>query len=303
MKTEFNLQLTAEITLKGYIYISSGEAKGIVIICHGMAEHIGRYDEFMNYLSNEGYIVVGYDQRGHGKTAGSIEACGYMDDEDNFEALVNDLYKVNSYIKEQYPNLPVFLLGHSMGSFVSQRYIELYGNTLNGLILSGSSFNQGLFITLGNLLAAIITKLKGRKYISNFINDLSLGSYNNKFEPAVTGVEWLSRDENNNLKYVEDEYCGMTFSVSYFKDLTKGFKTIKKNLELINNDLPIYIFSGDADPVGDFGKGTTLLYTKLKKIGVKDITLKLYKEGRHEMLNEINKHEVYENILEWLNKH
>lgn len=303
MKKDFELQVTKEIILKGLIYTPTNAPKGIVVICHGMAEHINRYDHFMSFLENNDYIVVGYDQRGHGKTAGSVENCGYMDDDDNFEALVSDLYKVICYTKQMYNELPVFLLGHSMGSFVSQRYIELYAHSIQGVILSGSSFNQGLFITLGNWIASLITKLKGRRHVSNFINDLSLGSYNKKFNPAPTGVEWLSRDEENNKKYVADEYCGMVFTVSYFKDLTKGFKTIKQNIELINNDLPIYIFSGDNDPVGEYGKGTTLLYTKLKKVGVKDLTLKLYKEGRHEMLNEINKDEVYSNIVEWLNNH
>lgn len=303
MKRDFNLQVSNDVILKGYLYEPTTEAKGIIQICHGMAEHIGRYDNFMNFLCDNGYIVVGYDQRGHGMTAGSVENCGYMSDSDNIEVLVEDVHKVVKHIKNAYPEKNIYLFGHSMGSFVSQRYVELYNNEISGLILSGSSYNDGLIIKLGNILASMITKSKGRKHISHFINNLSLGSYNKKFKPAKTSVDWLSRDNENNVKYENDEYCGMIFTVSYFKDLTNCFKLIAKDLELINNKLPIYIMSGDNDPVGNFGKGTTLLFTKLKKVGISDLTLKLYKDGRHEMLNEINKEEVYKNILEWVTNH
>lgn len=303
MKKEFSIQVSNDTTLKGYIYEPTIESKAIVQICHGMAEHIERYDDFMSFLCGNGYTVIGYDQRGHGKTAGSIENCGYMDDNNNIEVLVNDIYTVLSYMKENYPNQKIFLFAHSMGSFVSQRFVELYNNEIDGLILSGSSFNGNSFIKLGNILASFITKIKGRRHISKFINNMSLGSYNKHFKPNQTSVDWLSRDNDSNLKYEQDEYCGITFSVSYFKDLTSTFLLIAKDIELIDNDLPIYIMSGDNDPVGNYGKGTTLLFNKLKEIGVQDLTLKLYKDGRHEMLNEINKEEVYNNILEWLNIH
>ena len=303
MIKEFELNVSNSVTLKGYIYEPENEIKGIVQISHGMAEHIKRYDDFSKFLCENNYLVVGYDQRGHGMTAGSVENCGYMDDSDNINVLVEDIHNVNKYIKELYPNLPIYLFGHSMGSFVSQRYVELYDNEINGLILSGSSYNKNMLIKTGHLLASIITKIKGRRHISRLINNLSLGSYNNKFKPAKTEVDWLSRDEENNIKYMNDEYCGMIFTVSFFKDLTNTFLLIANDLELINNDLPIYIMSGDADPVGEFGKGTTKLFSKLKSVGISDLTLKLYKDGRHEMLNEINKEEVYANILQWLLEH
>ena len=303
MKKGFELQVANEVLLKGFIYEPKGEKIGIVQICHGMAEHIKRYDNFMQYLCENNFVVIGYDQRGHGMTAGSVENCGYMDDNDNIEVLVHDVHKINQYIKEQYPNLPLYLFGHSMGSFVSQRYVELYDNEIDGLILSGSYYNKNLLIRTGNLLASLITKIKGRKKVSHFINNLSLGSYNKKIKNAKTDVDWLSRDHENNINYINDEYCGMIFSVSYFKDLTKTFILIANDLELINNDLPIYIMSGDCDPVGEFGKGTTKLFNKLKSVGISDLTLKLYKDGRHEMLNEINKEEVYQNILQWILEH
>ena len=281
MKKELQIPSTNETILKGFIYEPDTEAKGIVLICHGMAEHIQRYNKFMQFLCDNNYIVFGYDQRGHGQTAGSVENCGYMDDTDNIQALVYDLHIVIEYIKKDHENLPIYLFGHSMGSFISQRFVELYDKEINGLILSGSTFNEGLFINAGHALASIITKFKGRKHISKLINNLSLGSYNKAFKPNETSVDWLSRDKENNIKYEQDEYCGMIFSVSYFKDLTKSFKLIANDLELISNDLPIYIMSGDNDPVGNFGKGTTKLYNKLKCdiIGHFDLITKYNADG------------------------
>lgn len=305
MRKEFNLQITTETILYGYIDepLDKDNAKGVVFICHGMAETIERYLDFMSYLSNNGYIVVGYNQRGHGKTAGNVNNLGYMDDYDNFNVLVEDLHFVNQFIKNTYPGKLIYLFGHSMGSFISERYIELYNDDIDGLILSGSALNTGIKYSIGHTLASIITKIKGRKHKSNFINSLSLGSYNKKFKPAKTSVDWLSRDNDNNVKYENDEYCGNIHSVSFFKDLTNGFKNINKDFGLVNSNLPIFIISGANDPVGEFGKSTTKLYKKYKNIGIKDLTLKLYTDARHELLNEINKEEVYTDILEWINAH
>lgn len=303
MRKEFSLTSTKNVTLYGYITEPEGNVKGVVQICHGMAEHIERYFDFMDFLANNGYIVVGYNQRGHGKTAGSVEKQGYMDDEDNFDILVQDVHIVHEYVKKLYPNMIYYQFGHSMGSFVSQRYAELYGNEIDGLILCGSSFNKGLSINLGYLVASLITSIKGREYKSMFVDNVAFGSYNKKFKPNKTNVDWLSRDHESNLKYIDDEYCGAIFSVSYFKDLSHGFKQITKNFNLMRKDLPVLIISGDADPVGNYGKGTTKLYKNFKKQGVTDVTLKLYKDARHELLNEINKEEVANDVLVWLNNH
>lgn len=303
MKKEFKFPATNKINLIGSIYEPLTSPKGIILICHGMAEHISRYNEFMEFLSNNGYIAVGYDQRGHGETAGSPDKCGYWDKNDNLEVLINDLHKVVIHLKKAFENLPIFLIGHSMGSFVSQRYIELFNDGLTGVILSGSSYNKKAFIFVGNKVASIITKIKGRDYKSKLLDNLAFGSYNKAFDNTKTNVDWLSRSEENNINYSNDEYCGMIFSASYFKDFSNTLRLITKNLELIDNNLPIYITSGDKDPVGNFGKGTTLLFNKLKQKGIKDLTLKLYKDARHEILQEINKEEVMKDMLSWIEKH
>ncbi len=304
IQKEFNTYRN-NVTLFGKVYEPNNidNVDKVIIICHGMAEHIDRYDNFMEFLCNNNYIVVGYDQRGHGKTAGSLELCGYMDDVDNFECLVLDLFEVVKNVKKEYLKKDIIIFGHSMGSFVLQRFMQLYGNYIQGAMLSGSSYNKGLYYSFARTLTSIITKIKGRRYQSQFVHNQSFSSFNKKFKPSITTVDWLSRDIDNDKKYEEDEYCGKVFSVSYYKDLTNGFKTITKEFELVPNSLPIYIMSGDKDPVGRFSKGTKKLYNKYLKVGINDIEIKLYPDGRHEMLNEINKEEVYNDILAWLNKH
>lgn len=305
IEKEFITQSDSSLPLIGKVIEPTPieETKAIILICHGMAEHIGRYDSFMSFLTNHSYICVAYDQRGHGKTAGSVDKCGYMDDVDNFEALVQDLHTVFLHIKHDYPKYPVILFGHSMGSFVSERYVQLYGDTLDGVILSGSSLNKGFYYSFARKLTSIITKMKGRTYKSPFVHHSSFTSFNKKFRPNTTSVDWLSKDMENNKAYEKDEYCGNVFSVSYYKDLTNGFKTILDNFELVPNLLPIYIMSGQEDPVGKFSKGPIALQKKYLHVGVHDVSLKLYPTGRHEMLNETNKDEVYQDILTWLDNH
>jgi alpha-beta hydrolase superfamily lysophospholipase len=206
-------------------------------------------------------------------------------------------------IKAENPMLPLYLLGHSMGSFLSQRYVQLYGNDIHGLILSGTNGRQGLILDLGLVIATLEIKLKGRKKRSKILNNLSFGSYNNMFKPVRTGFDWLSRDEKEVDKYIEDEYCGGVFTAGFFYDFFKGLKDIEKktNMALVPKDLPIYIFSGEKDPVGKCTKGVLKLIGEYKSLGIKDINCRFYKDGRHEMLNEINRDEVISDLLQWLN--
>lgn len=300
-KINWEISLSQEGLVKGFIWQTDVPKKGIVLICHGMAEHIGRYDDFANFLSQNGYLVYGYDQRGHGMSLSSMDDMGYMSDIDNFKILVSDVSEIVNFLSEKHPDLPIYLFGHSMGSFVSQRYIELFGSTIDGCILSGSTLNKGFLINTGHFLAKMIVKFKGRRYRSQLLHKLSFGAYNKAFKPTRTDYDWLSRDEKIVDSYNQDEYCGQVFTASFFQDLLQGFKDIYRNIEIIPNDLPILIFSGAKDPVGNAGKNVHKLYDKLVQTGIKDIQFKLYPEGRHEMLNEINREEVYQDVLNWLN--
>ncbi|MFY9295541.1 MAG: alpha/beta hydrolase [Caldicoprobacterales bacterium] len=277
--------------------------RGIVQISHGMAEWAYRYDSFARELNKVGFIVFANDHRGHGLTAPQKEEIGYIAADDGFSRMVEDMAELNEFIRKEYPDLPIVLFGHSMGSFLSQRFIQLYGTKIQGLILSGSNGKQSPIINFGILLAYIEMKTKGRRHRSQFLNKLTFEGYNRAFAPNRTGFDWLSRDDRQVDLYIEDPYCGGVFTASFFYDFLSGLKLItkKRSLKTIPKDLPVFIFSGSMDPVGLFGKGVENLVNMYKSIGMTNISYKIYPGGRHEMLNELNRDEVIEDIITWLN--
>lgn len=279
--------------------------KGIVQIAHGMAETSDRYERFGNALAEQGYLVYTHDHRGHGKTAGSVENLGYLADKDGFFWLVRDMHHLTVIIRKKYPSLPLFLLGHSMGSFAAQRYGMEYGKELNGLILSGSNGNQGLMLRAGSLIAAMEVRKIGRRTKSERMNKLLFGGFNKIFNPGRTDFDWLTRDEEEVDKYIKDPYCGTVFTSGFYYDFIQGLMVLekKKNRRKVPKNLPMLIISGDKDPVGKCGKGVRNLYQIYKNTGVEDITLKLYPEARHELLNERNKEQVTDEIITWLKEH
>lgn len=295
-----------EEDLEIYVYKYEPEVKenikGIIQISHGMSEEASRYKEFAEFLNNNGYIVYINDHRGHGKSAKTISSIGKLAKKDGLNCIVKDLYTLTNIIKEENDNLPIFLFSHSMGSFAAQKYIMNYGSEIDGVILSGTNGIHGIEVDLGLFVAKILTKVKGRDETAHFIDKLAFGGFNKKFKPNRTEFDWLSRDDEEVDKYINNEQCGVIFSNGYFYDLFTLFKDIrnKDNINKINKQLPVYIFAGDKDPVGKFGKGIVKLYENYKKAGIKDCTFKLYKGGRHEMLNETNKDEVMKDTLKWI---
>lgn len=283
----------------------NNNVKGIVQIAHGMAEAAHRYKRFAEKLVKEGYIVYANDHRGHGKTAPSLDEIGYIGP-DGYNRMVQDMKEFTDLIRDrENKDLPLFLFGHSMGSFLAQRYISHYGDNIQGVILSGTSGDQGFVLNIGISIAKREVAKKGPKARSPRLNNLSFGSYNKKFEPSRTEFDWLTRNEKEVDKYIKDPYCGGIFTTSFYYDFFKGLKENfeKSNLENIPKNLPIYIFAGDKDPVGNMGKGVLKLVKCYQRLGIKDLEYKLYKDGRHEMLNEINRDEVMEDVINWLDKH
>jgi alpha-beta hydrolase superfamily lysophospholipase len=281
----------------------NSDVKGIVQIAHGMEERAKRYDYFAKRLNKAGYIVYANDHRGHGFTAKNKENLGYIADEDGFNWMVKDMKQLTDIIKGENPSQPVILVGHSMGSFLSQRYVEKYGNNIDYLILSGTNGKPNRITKLGVLISKHEIRKHGRKHLSTVMEKLGIGGYNKNFFPCRTNADWISSDEKVVDKFIADEYCGFTSTSSFYYDFIKGLWEIheKNNLEKIPKQLPIYMFSGDKDPVGNQGKGVISLYNTLIKIGLHDVSYRLYKDGRHEMLNEINKDDVIDDILEWFN--
>ena len=278
------------------------EPRAIVQIIHGIAEYIDRYDEFMSFLADNGIIAVGTDHLGHGKSIESEEQTGFFAYENGWDYAVRDEEVLRLAMHENYPELPIIVFGHSMGSFMTRTLLIRYPDAFNAAIISGTG-NQGSALVNGGLfMGNLVTGLKGAHHYSKFLNNLAFGSYNKIYENPKTEYDWLSRDEANVQKYIDDPLCGFIPTCSLFRDMMTGVKFItnKKNLTAMNKDMPVYFMSGDMDPVGECGKGVQKAYNNFLEAGMKDVSIKLYPGGRHEMLNEINKDEVYSDILTWL---
>lgn len=271
--------------------------KKVVIISHGMAEHAKRYDYFAVKLNEAGFAVYAIDQIGHG---GAIKDNRGHWEPGDFNNCVENLYTLVQKAKEEYPERPVILFGHSMGSFLSQQFIKVHGDAIEKVILSGSS-KIGLLHKMGKSVSSLYSGGNQKKE-NSFLNKLSFGSYNKDFAPNRTEFDWLSRDNEQVDKYVADPLCGYCCTTGFFREFLGGLSKLNENLDSIPKDLPIYIMSGSKDPVGAAGKGVMALAEMYNGLGIKHVDLKLYPEGRHETLNEINKDEVIKDIIEYLNK-
>jgi alpha-beta hydrolase superfamily lysophospholipase len=279
----------------------------IVVIAHGMAEHGARYQELAKFLNQYTISVYALDHRGHGKSAKTNDDLGHFTSnpkENGWEKVISDLHNVIVHLEQLYPKVPLTLFGHSMGSFISLGFTIRYGKLLNTLILSGSNSAPSLLYKVARTIAMIECWRQGAFAKSQLLHFLSFGSFNKKFEPARTNFDWLSRDTKQVDLYINDPYCGFDVGNKLWVDLLGGLIEISdyKNLAKIPSNLPIYIFGGDKDPVGGFGKGLKQLNKELSSNELKNLTLKIYPEGRHEMINEINKEEVFTDIINWLKK-
>lgn len=293
---------TGKNKLHARMCVPDAEPRAIVQIIHGIAEYIDRYDEFMSFLADNGIIAVGTDHLGHGKSIESEEQTGFFAYDNGWDYAVRDEEVLRLAMHENYPELPIIVFGHSMGSFMARTLLIRYPDAFNAAIISGTG-NQGAALVNGGLfMGNLVTGLKGAHHYSKFLNNLAFGSYNKIYDNPKTEYDWLSRDEANVQKYIDDPLCGFIPSCSLFRDMMTGVKFItnKKNLTAMNKDMPVYFMSGDMDPVGECGKGVQKAYNNFLEAGMKDVSIKLYPGGRHEMLNEINKDEVYTDILTWL---
>lgn len=286
-----------------YIWDRVESPVGIVQIAHGMMEHAHRYNRFARFLNGQGFIVAAGDHRGHGVTAALDDSQGWAG-EDGFNRTVKDMAMLAGQMKKRYPGLPLVLLGHSYGSFLSQAFIEHDGEMLDGLILSGSARNRNPALPFAAVMAKAEMLLKGPRYPSRRMGGLFFGGNNRRIEDPESGFSWLSRDVEEVEAYRSDPWCGTAFSCSFYHDFLKGLVRLnrKSSLGEIPSDLPILIVSGEADPVGGYGKYVEKLYERYAGLGVRDVSLKLYPHGRHEMLHEINKEKVYGDIIAWIRR-
>lgn len=280
------------------------EIKALIIINHGMAEHIARYAHFASYMVSRGFAVYGEDHRGHGKTAGSKDNCGYFADKQGWMKIVGDIRSLYLLATEEHKDVPVFLFGHSMGSFLTRHYLSLYGSELAGAVISGTGSHPSALLTVASTLAKIESSIKGRRHRSKLLDTMSFGAYNKPFADAeATGFEWLSRDKDQVKKYVDDHYCGFISTSGMYADLFNGLQIINHPdcFKATHSKLPLLLYSGKSDPVGGAdGKGVKAVAESYEKAGIEDLTLILKDNHRHECLNELGRETVYNEIHEWI---
>lgn len=284
--------------------IKAKDIKGIVQIVHGMGEQSNRYRNTARELVEGGFVVYSNDHRGHGKTAKNKNELGFIGESDGFTWLTKNIKQLNDQIKNSYPNLPIFLLGHSMGSMLAQNYIIDYGDTLQGLILSGSPEKKGMgYPAIYEKVKEEISKY-GENKRSELIAQIHFGEYNKQFAPNRTDFDFMSRDESVIKEYLEHPTNGFIFPLSFYKQLYQGMENLyeRNKKENISKNIPIYIFAGNQDPVGRSGEDVKLIENAYKNMGLTNVVCHIYDKGRHEMLNEVNKKEVMINLIKWLNK-
>ena len=277
-----------------------GEIKGIVQIAHGMSEHKERYYPFMRYLTDLGYVSIINDHRGHGGSVKSKEDFGYFYD-DTAEFIVEDLYQVTQLIKEKYPNKKLILFGHSMGSMVVRKYIKKYDNEIDKLIICGSPSKNKL-VNLALWIIKILRKTKGDYYRSKFIQKLAFGFYNRNIKNPISKNAWICANEKTIKEYDKDKLCGFIFTLNGFQNLFILMRDIytKKGWKIQNRDLPIFFIAGEDDPVIINKKAWQKSQKFLKEIGYQKVSGKLYKNMRHEILNETDNETVFRDITKWI---
>ncbi len=300
----FNLTSADGHPIPVYAWLPDATPVCILHIAHGMAEYAERYHAVAEILVQQGIAVYAHDQRAHGKAVANIATAG-IGEIDGFNKQVEDVHLAVRHLKNTWPQQKIFLLGHSMGSFICQRFFQLHGNTIDGLILSATNGKKDPLLNAGIFIAWLQMKFYGPHHRSTLLNKLSFGKFNDAFKPNRTAFDWLSRDNKMVDDYITDAQCGFICSVQFFYYFFKGIRDAfaAKNIRHIPANVPVYAFAGDKDPVGLNGKGFLQLINNWKAAGVKDISYTLYPGGRHEMMNEINRSEVLDDLVRWMKGH
>lgn len=286
-------------------WYGKGEPRAVVQIVHGLSEYVERYAPFAAFLNDHGFVVVGHDHLGHGKTAADRSEYGSFPEKDGWHTVNRDVRALREWAGREWPGLPHFLLGHSMGSFQARTYLIDYPGTVSGCLLSGTGQESEGMVILGKVVSGALCRLRGPRYVSKLVTAFSLGAYNNQFKPTRTSADWLSRDTAVVDEYVGDPQCEFVPTVGMFHAMMEGLQYIgdSRNLAKMDKATPVVLFSGDADPVGGRGKGVEKVYRLFCQAGCADVSMKLYPGARHEILNEINRQEVYGDMLLWLEEH
>ena len=278
-----------------------GPPRGIVHLVHGISEHIGRYDETARFLAEHGFLVCGEDHLGHGRTV-TDGSYGFFAPENGWTLAARDVRALRKLEGARHPNLPYFLLGHSMGSFLTRTYLILWPGTVSGAVLMGTGQEPAPLVALGKRISALECRRLGPRGVSPLVHTLSLGAYNRRFRPSRTPSDWLSRDPAEVDAFLADPLCQSRPTVSLFRDMMGGLQLIARRDQLARLDpsVPVCFLSGQEDPVGGMGRGVEQVVRMFQDAGCRDLSLHLYPGARHELFHEQNRREVWADLLDWL---
>ncbi|MCR5655506.1 MAG: lysophospholipase [Lachnospiraceae bacterium] len=304
MKEEFVFMSKDESQkLYGFRYVTVDKPVAVLQLIHGMDEHVGRYEAFTEYMADRGFVVYGHDHPGHGKSVSEVSEYGYMGEDPTLQMLWG-IHAVRKRAKKDYPDLPFFMLGHSMGSYLLRCYLAKYGDGVTGAVIMGTGYIPLATTAAGLAFLHSMAAVKGWHYRSEAARQLTYDSYYKKFD--LTGADkensWLTRDAASVEDYYNDEKCGFLFTLNGYRGLLDAVQMScrKKNVERIPKDLPLYLMSGTDDPVGGLGTGVTKVYDMMIEAGIKNVKMKLYEGDRHEILHDFHKEEVCREISEWM---
>lgn len=280
-----------------------GSVRAVLQICHGVAEHIARYDAFARYLNGLGIAVVGHDHLGHGLSLPEGGTPVYFGEGNTWSTVVDDIYVLHQRIRLWYPDVPLCIMGHSMGSFLTRTYLIRYPGTVKAAVIMGTGWQPKAVIAGGMAVAKAVGAVVGENGTSDLVTNLAFGAYNKLFAPNRTSCDWLSADEDNVDTYMADPLCGADATVGLFRQMLLGIRFNQKlsNLRQMDPRIPVLFVAGEKDPVGDCGNGVRRTYQEFRRAGVQDCTLKLYPGLRHEILNEkAQQQQIFEDIGQWL---
>lgn len=303
MRTAFSIPSGGVGQLHCCRWEPEGQPKAVLQIVHGIAEYIERYDDFAAYLNGLGYVVVAEDHMGHGQTVGAEGTQGYFDG--GWFTAVSDSYALLRRTKAEYPELPYVLFGHSMGSFMARTILEVYPDSgISAAVICGTGWQPRAILPGAIGICQMACKKVGERNSSEKLQNMVFGGYNKRVEHPRTAFDWLTRDAKEVDAYIAHPSCGFTATTGLLRDMLTGIRFIeqKQNLAKMNKDLPVLFIAGGDDPVGNYGKGVTRAAEEFRKAGMKHVDLRLFPLGRHEILNEINRQEVYDFTAKWLEK-
>jgi len=276
--------------------------RAVVQIVHGICEYVERYDRFAHWLAERGFVVVGNDHLGHGESWQEPEREGLFSETDGWNKVVQDVEALRARTAAAYPGLPYFVLGHSMGSFVARTHLIQYPGSFTGALISGTAQQPDLLLKAGRALCTLLAVIKGSDHRSDFVKGMLFGPYNKAFRPNRTDCDWVCSDTEVVDAYCQDPGCQFLPTVSMYRDMLGGLLFIgdRENLTLMDKSTPAFFFAGALDPVGEQGKGVERAYQGFVQTGCTDVQCKLYPNGRHEVLNEVFKEQVWQDVLDWM---